>query len=313
VIPFLLALAAVQTAPAATPVQAPNAASPAAQAPAPTASPPASPEEIAAQARYGECTALVRSEPQRAIDTANAWRLQGGGLYPRMCLGLAYVALGRWAPAATVYEQAAQDADRLHDSRRADFLVQAGNAWLAGGEATRAINDFDAALATANLTDQLRGEVHVDRARALVALNNLAGARENLDRAMQLVPSDPFAWYMSAALARRESNLARAQTDIARAMQLAPDNPDVALLGGTIAGLAGNMTEAERLYRQVADGAPNTEAGRAARASLETLREVEVPAPASGSPATGTAPSATTAPAPAAAAPAAPQPRPQLR
>lgn len=305
-IPFLLALAAVQTAPAAVPAQAP-AATPAPPAAAPAPPPP--PEEVAAQARYGECTALIRSEPQRAVDNANAWRTRGGNLYARMCLGLAYVALERWSPAATVYEQAAQEAERLNDSRRTDFLVQAGNAWLAGGEPTRAIGDFDAALATAHLTDQLRGEVHVDRARALVALENLAGARDNLDRAMQLVPSDPFAWYMSAALARRENNLARAQADIGRAMQLAPDNPDVALLGGTIAGLAGNMQEAERLYRQVADGAPNTDAGRAARASLETLREVEVPAPASGSPAAATAPTATPPP----PAPAAQQPPPQLR
>jgi predicted TPR repeat methyltransferase len=85
-------------------------------------------------------------------------------------------------------------------------------------------------------------------------------------------------------------------------MQLAPDNADVALLAGTIAGLAGNMAEAERLYRQVAQGAPNSEAGRAARASLETLREVEVPAPQ--------------APQPAATTPSAqpqPQPQPQSR
>ena len=34
---------------------------------------------------------------------ANAWRLQGGGLYARQCLGLAYVALERWAPAAEAY------------------------------------------------------------------------------------------------------------------------------------------------------------------------------------------------------------------
>jgi len=283
VIPILLALAAVQTAPAMAP------APPAATPPPAAAAPAASPEEVAAQARYGECTALVRSEPQRAVDTANAWRLEGGRIYPRMCLGLAYVALERWAPAATVYEQAAEEAAQLEDSRRSDFLVQAGNAWLAGGEPTKAIADFDSALTTPNLTNELRGEVHVDRARALVVLDNLAGARENLDRATQLVPTDPFAWYMSAALARRENNLPRAQADIARAMQLAPDNADIALLGGTIAGMAGNMAEAERLYRRVAEDSPDSEAGRAARASLETLREIEEPAPpTTGAPAPNT-------------------------
>ena len=202
------------------------------------------------------------AEPQRAVATANAWQRAGGGLLARQCLGLAYVALERWEPAATVYEQAAQDAAAARDPRRADFWVQAGNAWLAGGNSARAVQAFDAALATTSLTDELRGEVHVDRARALAAIGNAAAARADLDRALQLVPSDPFAWYMSAALARRESNLARARTDIARAMQLAPDNPDIVLLAGTIAGLAGNMAEAERLYRRVADGAPDTDAGR---------------------------------------------------
>ena len=294
-IPILLALAAALAA-------APPAVQPPAPAPAPApgslVQAPASPE-AAAEARYRSCTELVRSDPQRAVDAASGWRLEGGGLYARGCLGLAYVALERWAPAAAVYQQAADEAASVQDPRQADFLVQSGNAWLAGGEATRAIQAFDAALATANLTDELRGEVHIDRARALVALNNLAAARENLDRATQLVPADPFAWYMSAALARRENNLPRARTDIERAMQLAPDNPEIALLGGTLAGLAGNMEEAERLYRRVAEGAPDSEAGRAARASLATLREVEVPAPATASPpASTTAPPATPAPQP---------------
>ena len=266
-IPILLALAAVQSVPAAAPPAAVE------ENPAAVAAP-----DAAAEARYRGCTAQVRSEPLRAVDTANAWQLTGGGLLARQCLGLAYVALERWEPAATVYEQAARDAAAARDPRSADFWVQAGNSWLAGGNSTRAVQAFDAALATTSLSNELRGEVHVDRARALAAMGNASAARTDLDRALQLVPSDPFAWYMSAALARRESNLTRARSDIARAMQLAPDNPDIVLLAGTLAGLAGNMAEAERLYRRVAEGAPDTDAGRTARASLETLREVEVPA-----------------------------------
>jgi hypothetical protein len=38
------------------------------------------------------------------------------------------------------------------------------------------------------------------------------------------------------------------------------------------------MVEAERLYRRVVQLAPESEAGRAAAASLATMREVEVPA-----------------------------------
>jgi tetratricopeptide (TPR) repeat protein len=238
-----------------------------------------------------ECLVLARSEPARAIETAGAWWLSGGGVGAHQCQGLAYVALGQWESAANTYSQAAREAETAQDTRRADLWVQAGNAWIAAEQPARALQALDAALATPDLSDELRGEVHVDRARALVAMGNAAGARTDLDRALQLVPADPFGWYLSAALARRAGDLVRARADIARAMQLAPDDPDVALLAGTLAGLAGDMVEAERLYRRVAEGAPDSEAGRAARDSLATLREVEVPAPpATTSPAAPTPP-----------------------
>ena len=250
--PILLALAAVQT----------------------PAGPPAGDERARA------CQALVRSAPESAIAEASGWSVQGGGLDARQCLGLAYVALERWSEAATIYEQAARDAQIAGDARQADLWVQAGNAWLAGGDGRRALAAIDSALAAPGLADELRGEAHLDRARAQVQLGDAAGARRDLDRALQLVATDPMAWYLSAALAGRQGDLARARTDIARALQLAPDSPDIALLAGTLAGRAGDMAEAERLYRRVAEGAPDSEAGRAARASLETLREIEVDAPA---------------------------------
>jgi tetratricopeptide (TPR) repeat protein len=252
-IPTLLALVAVQTA---------------------------APADPAAEARFRDCATLARSNPEQAVEQANAWRLAGGGVLARQCLGLAYVTLERWAPAATVYEQAARDADAARDIRQADFWVQSGNAWLAAGEPTKAVLAFDSALAlTVGLTDELRGEIHVDRARALVALNNLAGARQDLDRALDLVATDPFAWYLSAALARRQNDLVRARADVDRALQIAPTNADFLLLSGTLHGLAGNMVEAERIYRQVAQAAPESEAGRAARESLATENAVETPPP----------------------------------
>lgn len=247
--------------------------------PAPPPAVPAPPADAGAEARYRSCTEQVRGNAEAAIETANAWRGEGGGLHARQCLGLALVALERWEPAATAFEQAAREAEAAQDPRRADFWVQSGNAWVAAGQPQRALLAFDAALLTPSLTDALRGEVHLDRGRAMVAMGNGAAARTEIDRALQLVPADPFAWYLSAALARRDSNLARAATDIARARELAPDNPDILLLAGTLAGLGGNMEEAERLYRRVVELAPDSEPGRAARDSLATAREIEVPAP----------------------------------
>jgi tetratricopeptide (TPR) repeat protein len=309
VILALLALAAAQ-APAMPsspdPMPAPRPAPAESTAPqsADGTSPPRVPDEIVA--RFAACTDLIRSTPERAVEVASAWRVDGGGIYARQCLGLAYVALERWAPAATAFEQAARDAAAAGDVRRGDFWVQSGNAWLAGGEPTRAVQAFDEALAAPGLSNALKGEVHLDRARALVALNNPAGARDDLDEGLRLVPEDPFAWYLSAALARRQGDAARARTDLARARQLAPDNPDILLLAGTLAGEGGDMAEAERLYRRVAEGAPDTDAGRAAQASLATGAEAGTAAAAPGQP---PAPQ----PAPRSVPQPPPAPRPQLR
>jgi tetratricopeptide (TPR) repeat protein len=308
VILSLLALAAAQapSLPSSVdPMPAPRAAP---RAPAPTSPSPAPPAraESAAEARYRACTEQVRSNADAALAAATTWRDQGGGLAARQCMGLALSALERWAPAATAFEQAAREAEAAGDARRADFWVQSGNAWVADGQPARAVAAFDAALLTTHLTDELRGEVHLDRARAQVALDNVAGARADIDRALQLVPADPFAWYLSAALARRENNAARAGTEIARARQLAPDNPDIMLMAGTLAGQAGNMEEAERLYRQVATAAPDSDAGRAAIASLATMREIEVPAATSATPAPAPAAPQGVTPAPVSPAPAPP-------
>ena len=250
------------------------------------------------RARYRACVDQVRASPEAGLQAASGWRIVGGGIYARQCMGLAYVALERWREAAEDYEQAAGEVGAA-DARAPDFWVQAGNAWLAAGEAARAIQAFDSALASDALTDQMRGEVRLDRARALVSLGSLAAARADLDQALTLVADDPMAWYLSAALAHRQHE-PRAQADIDHALRLAPDNPDALLLAGTIAGEAGHMDQAEQLYRQVVAAAPDSEAGRAAAASLATMHEVEVPAAQAGTPANAVTPT------PAASAPARP-------
>ena len=252
-IPILLALAAAQTA-VAGPVDTP-------------------------EARYRACTELVRSAPERAVEQADAWRLQGGGLPARQCLGLAYTALERWASAATAFEQAALDAEKDQDDGRADFWGQAGNSWLAAGEPARAKRAFDAALATTLLAPELRGEVLLDRARAAVALGDTAGARADIDKALELVPADPFAWYLSAALARREADLPRAQTDIAQAVSLAPREPAILVEAGNIAGVSGETEAAQGLFARAARIAPDSEAGRAAAAALAANGGAETPTP----------------------------------
>ena len=234
-----------------------------------------------ADAQFKACTELVRTSPEKAITAADEWRLKGGGLEARKCLGLAYSAAGRWAAAATAFEQAAREAETRKDRRSGDFWVQAGNGWLAAGEADKARRAFDAALAGTSAAGELRGEIHVDRARAFVALNDFAAARADLDKALELVPADPFAWYLSAALARRQNDLPRARREIEKAVELAPGEAEVLLEGGNIAGLSGDLETARTLYARAAKAAPDSEAGRAAQAALVANSE---PAPPAGAP-----------------------------
>lgn len=191
--------------------------------------------QAAGPAGDAQCAALLKDDPAKAVDRIGEWRLRGGGLQARACLGLAYAAQERWAPAATAFEQAALEAETAKDPRRADYWVQSGNAWLAANDGAKARKAFDSALATTLLTPELRGEVHLDRARAAVALGDVAAARPDIDKGLELVPADPFAWYLSAALAHREGNNARARADIAKALQLAPDDPDVKKFASAIA------------------------------------------------------------------------------
>ena len=235
------------------------AAAAAVQAAAPVAATPSSP---------AECAALVRKAPEDALAAADRWRLRGGGLESRQCLGLAYSALERWPAAATTLEAAAREAETSKDLRSPDFWVQAGNAWLAAGEAAKARAAFEAALASPALTRELRGEAHLDRGRAAVALGDLAAARVDIDKAIELVAADPFAWYLSAALARRQGDLPRARKDIAKAVELAPADAPILLEAGNIAGLSGEVDAAAALFTRAARAAPESEAGKAAAAAL---------------------------------------------
>ncbi|MDP8913039.1 MAG: hypothetical protein M3N39_05635 [Pseudomonadota bacterium] len=214
------------------------------------------------------CAALVKAAPEQAVAMAGDWRLKGGGIKARLCLGLAYAKLERWAPAATTFEQAAIEAEAAKDAGRADFWAQSGNSWLAAGDAAKARRAFDAALAVPTLATELRGEVHLDRARTAVAAGDLVSARADIDQGLKLVPADPFAWYLSSALALREERVARAKEDIAKAVSLAPDDADILLQAGTVAGLTGEVVAAQSFYEKAARLAPGSPAGKAAQAAL---------------------------------------------
>ncbi|PMX56242.1 hypothetical protein C1Y13_29165, partial [Pseudomonas sp. FW305-33] len=94
---------------------------------------------------------------------------------------------------------------------------------------SKARSALDAALATGTLTGLSLGEEHLDRARAMVAGDDMENARDDIDHALSEVPTDPLAWLLSATLARRMQEVPRAKKDIAEALRLGGDDPAVQL------------------------------------------------------------------------------------
>ena len=278
---LLLLLAAPQATPTTTPEQ---------RAPAPVAAPdptkPA-PEPRAASLsssenakRFEHCADLAVDDPQKAIDEANSWRIAGGSFAARQCLGLAYAQLERWTPAATAFEQAAHDAELARDGAAANLWVQSGNAWLAANQPAKAHTAFSAGLASGVLAGLDRGEAHLDRARAQVALGNNAGARADIDHALEFAPADPLAWLLSATLARRMDDLPRATKDIEEAGKRAPDDAAVAYEAGVIALRSGKLEAARAAWKGAVAAQPGSAGAKAAEAALAQLDAPAQPAAA---------------------------------
>ncbi|MGK6355565.1 tetratricopeptide repeat protein [Sphingomonas sp. DT-207] len=219
--------------------------------------------------RYAECMDLATSDPSAGVESANRWRLEGGGMWARQCLGVAYANQQRWASAGGAFEEAAREAERIGDPRGANYWAQAGNAWLAAGEPAKARTAIDAALASGALSGLALGEARLDRARALVAQGEVEGARDDLDRALADASDDPLAWLLSATLARRTGDLTRARRDIEEALKRSPDDASVHLEAGNIAAAAGDEAGAKAGWSKAAELAPGKPVAAAASKALQ--------------------------------------------
>jgi len=221
-------------------------------------------------ARVAACQKLIAADPKTAVDQAAAWAERDKSVPARQCLGLAFVAVERWGPAEAALAQAAAQAETDHDARSFSLWSQAGNAALAGDQPAKAREDLDHVVTASAAPSTLVGEAWVDRARADVALDDLARARTDMDKGLALVPQDPFAWYLSASLARKQNDLGRAQKDIATALKSASDDPAVQLEAGNIYAAAGQPDAAHAAWTRAAQLAPDTPEGQAAKAALTT-------------------------------------------
>lgn len=232
-----------------------------------TPSAPATLSEI----QFNQCVDLAIDDPKSAIVEANSWRIAGGGFLARHCLGFAHAEQFDWAAATTAFVEAAREAEIAKYPRTANFWAQAGNAALAGNQPEKALEYLNAALVQGTLVGLYKGEVHLDRARAHVALSNYDAAKEAFILVHEFAPQDPLGWLLSATLARRMDDVTRAKADIAVAAKLAAQDPAVALEAGNIAYASGETASAKRNWEQAVSLKADSFAGRAAQKYLDQL------------------------------------------
>lgn len=231
--------------------------------------------DTSTEERFNHCVDLATQDSPAAEAEAGRWQMAGGGFFAHQCLGIAYANEQRWAGAAAEFEAAARGAEVAKDVRSSQYWAQAGNAWLASGDAVKARAALDAAISSSTLAGLQRGEAYLDRARAFVASGELDGARSDLDLALKFADSDPLAWLLSATLARRMDELPRAKKDIAEALARASDDSAVQLEAGNIAALAGDELGAKAAWNQAVALKPDSDSAKAARAAL---KQFEAPA-----------------------------------
>ncbi|HUQ13265.1 MAG TPA: tetratricopeptide repeat protein [Novosphingobium sp.] len=220
------------------------------------------------------CVERAASDPATALAEAGAWVAESRGAgrsKPLQCLGHVYAVLVRWDAAEAAFAEAAQVAAPGDPLRLAALRGQAGNAALAGNKADRALAHFDAALAQPSGEPAARGQLELDRARALVALERPEDAQAALVAAQRDAPDEPLVWLLSATLARRQGDLAAAQRMIEVAASLDPNDPEIGLEAGVIAVLDGRDAAARQSWQSVRLTAPGSKAAETAKAYLDQL------------------------------------------
>lgn len=234
----------------------------------------AAPAPALPPARLTACLDAAQADPTAAIPQAQAWLADANGLdraHAGHCLGVAQAESGRWKEAASAFITARDAVSQGNSRYRARLGALAGSSALAAGNSAEALTVLDAARGEAGAQGTLGGQIALDRAQALVALDRPAEAALALGEARVAIPVDPQAWLLSATLSRRQGELAAAQAQIEKAAALAPRDPAVGLEAGVIAALRGDDAAARQSFESVIALAPASEQASAAKAYLAQL------------------------------------------
>lgn len=223
--------------------------------------------------RYAACLSLARSDPARAIETAQAWRVENGGTGALHCLALAQFARRDYPAAFAAFDGAVRASQTAGDGQAVVLLAQAADAALAADQPDKALGYLDRALASGGeltaLTPQAEAALRITRAEALVDLKRDKDAATDLKRATEIDPRVADGWLLRATLARRMGDLEGAEAAILKSAEQTPDSAEVQYEAGLIAALKGNMDLAKAAWAAAANADPESVAGKAAAKALK--------------------------------------------
>lgn len=238
------------------------------------AAPPSPADDVAAARWYRQCMQLTDTDPQKALDRAEAKSKAQGDVMgvadvadvaAGHCAAVALVRLERFAAGASRFEELAGKADRL--DLRAALLDQAADAWLLAGNAERALKVLTAAVEIAPEDADLR----IDKARAEAELGRYGEAAGELDNAIALDPGLADAYVFRASARRRLNQMEGAAADLEKALTLDPHHPEALLERGVLRQLDGDRSGARADWDLVVAVAPDSAAAQAARVNLSAL------------------------------------------
>jgi tetratricopeptide (TPR) repeat protein len=248
VIPVVVLVAALSSAPAAAQVGAPD----------PILEDP--------EATYGLCLDTARAYPEQGFELAGKWAALGGGEPARHCRAVALIGLREYAEAGASLEDLAQ-ASKREARVRAGMLAQAAQAWLLAGDTGRAHAAQTAALQLAPGDADLL----IDRAMTLAEAKNYWEAIDDLNAALAARPDDADALAFRASAYRMVEADDLALEDAERAVALAPGNLNARLERGILYRLQGRDAEARADWLKILELAPDGEPARLARENIERL------------------------------------------
>ena len=233
----------------------------------------------AQQDRYSFCLNLVERAPDKGINNALEWQLEGGGVPARHCEALGLFYAGEYSEAAVRLEGIAEDMRigrgmpvrgderaTATASMLADTYGQAANAWLLGGEIVRAEASIGQALGLVPPNTRLERALRVTRARIAAAEEDFALALSELETVLRAEPGRTDLLLFVAAAARGTADFSKAERALDRYIKLYPDDPSAYLELGNLKDALGDSAAARQAWLKVltlAEFGPDVDAARA--------------------------------------------------